>query len=316
MKQIAVIGSLNVDIFLTVDRFPRPGENVFAQDFRILLGGGKGANQAYALGRLGADVSMIGKIGDRFYGPDYLEVLSRSGVDVSMVSIEPGMYPGIGAVTVDRSGENSIIVYPGANGAVDIKYMEQCLEKLYAKDLFLFQLEIPVETTLYAASRLKANNKILIFDPAPAGSVPDELFAYMDYVTPNHTELENLSGMFISETLDYRKAAEVLLGKGASTVIAKAGSRGAFIIDRNRMLLVEGYSVQTVDSTAAGDSFNAGLAYALAQGEDDLPQCVAFANAVAALSTTALGAQEAMPDLEGVRRLMAQNKQIRVTDLS
>ncbi|ANE48735.1 ribokinase [Paenibacillus swuensis] len=290
-----------------VEQFPRAGENVVASSFQVFTGGGKGANQAYALGRLGAEVTMVGKVGDQFYGLNYLQVLKESRINCDYIGIEPDMYSGIGVVAVNQSGENSIYVYPGANGKVDIAYLEGCWDAIEEHELFLFQLEIPLEATLYAMEKLRGSGKRIIFDPAPAGPLPDAIYARVDYITPNQSELEALSGMLIQEEKDFAVAANILLAKGATTVIAKAGARGAYIVTGEEVTHVPGFRVNTVDTTAAGDSFNAGLAYALAEGMD-LTQSVRFANAVAALATTAMGAQQAMPLLHEVEELMSESE--------
>jgi ribokinase len=303
MKSICVIGSLNVDVFMTADHFPRAGENVVAHDFRIFTGGGKGANQAFALGRLGADVSMVGKIGEEFYGPRYLEVMRETHVNCDLVGIEPG-FPGVGIVAVDRTGENSIYVYPGANGLVDVAHIEKEWDRIAAHDIFLFQLEIPIETTLHAMQRVRAAGKTVIFDPAPAQDIPDGLLTHSTIVTPNSTELENLTRTTTRSPIEVHAAARMLLERGAATTITKSGRHGAFITTDISTVHVPGFKVDTVDTTAAGDSFNAGLALALGRG-DSLTESVRFANAVAALSTTALGAQNAMPTMDEVNAFIA-----------
>lgn len=295
MKSICVIGSLNVDLFVTADHFPRPGENVNADELKIFTGGGKGANQAFALGRLEAPVSMVGKLGKEFYGPKYLQVLQETKVDCEMIGMEEG-FPGVGIVAVDKTGENSIYVYPGANGLVDIPHLESNWEKIATHDIFLFQLEIPTETNLYAMKRLKEAGKLVILDPAPAKEIPDDILLNCDIATPNRTELENLTETRIESESDVPVSAGKLLARGVKTVVTKSGAMGAFITTAESTIHIPGFKVDTVDTTAAGDSFNAGLSYALGRG-DNMQEAVVFANALAALSTEALGAQNAMPTL-------------------
>ncbi|HEY5560970.1 MAG TPA: ribokinase [Clostridiaceae bacterium] len=305
MKKMCVIGSLNVDVFTSVDRFPKPGESVIGETFNIYIGGGKGANQAFSLGRLGADVLMVGKVGELFYGPDYIKVLEQNDVKCNYVKIEKGVFPGIGLVTVDNNKENSIVYYPGANGMVDITLIDEAWEEIKSRDIFLFQLEIPTETTLYAMRKLKALGKTIIFDPAPAKDIPKEIFLYVDYITPNHTELETLSHMQINNEEDYKLAGAKLIEMGAITVIAKAGKLGAYVIKKDSFKYIKGYKVKAVDPTAAGDSFNGALAYSLSCNQD-LEESIRFANAVAALATTAMGAQNSMPTIDQVNKFLSQ----------
>lgn len=302
MKRMCVIGSLNVDVVTTVDRFPKLGESVLGNTFEVFTGGGKGANQAYALGRLGADVLMVGKIGAGFYGPDYLKVLEACGIDCSGVKTEPG-YPGIGIIVVNSDGDNLIVYYPGANDGVDVAHLDAVWEKAKVRDIFLFQLEIPTQTTLEAMRRAAGAGKTVIFDPAPAKRIPEEMLVLADFVTPNETELESLAEMPVADENDIRTACHRLISKGARCVIAKAGKRGAYIADADGIEHVSGFKVTAVDPTAAGDSFNAGFACGLAS-EMGVRESVRFANAVAGLSTTAVGAQSAMPTLDEVNRFI------------
>lgn len=303
MKKICVIGSLNIDIVSTVDRFPLVGETVMADNFEIFVGGGKGANQASAVGKLGGDVLLIGKISKNFYGPDYLKALEKSGVDCSGVALLDEGYPGIGLVTVDAKGDNFIQVFPGANGRLDGSHIDEQWDRISSCDFFLFQNEVPLKTSLYAMEKL--NTKTIICDPAPAGDFPDVFFKHCDYLTPNETELEAITGIACSgdNPDSVEKAGRKLLSKGVGKVIAKAGKYGVFLISRDGMEQIPGYEVEAVDPTAAGDSFNGGFAYALSVGKSET-EALRFANAVAALSVTAMGAQSAMPDLARVEEFM------------
>lgn len=309
MKNICVIGSLNMDLVATVKCFPRPGETITGKEFGTYTGG-KGANQAVALGRLGANIRMIGKVGDDFYGKKYLQVLEDNGVEIQGVEIEPDTSTGVAIIEVDSSGTNHIVVIPGANGRVDTDFINRKLNYILKSDIFLFQLEIPLETVDFCIKKIKdtqqalKQNKIIILDPAPAPSsaIPlmEKVLKHVDYITPNETEIEVLTGVKICTGEDIKKASFILLDRGVKTVIAKAGEKGAFIVDRERFIHVPALKVNVVDTTAAGDSFNAGFAFALSQNRE-IVDCVKFANVVASLAVTARGAQEAMPNLEQVR---------------
>jgi len=302
MKKLCVIGSLNMDLVTTVDKFPKPGETIFGDTFKTFPGG-KGANQAVALGKLTADVLMVGKVGSDIYGTKYLEVLKNNNVRQDGVNIENGISSGVAVIQVNSKGENNIVVVPGANGEVDIKYIESKWSIIEKADIFLFQLEIPMLTVINIMKKLKAQGKTIILDPAPAVKLPDEIFKYIDYITPNETEMETLVDKKIESEEDLKVAAQILFDKGVKVVISKLGSKGACIIKKDEYVNIPGFRVDTIDTTAAGDSFNAGFAFALAQ-EKTLEECVKFGNAVGAISTTALGAQEAMPTYELVSKFM------------
>jgi len=305
VKSICVIGSLNIDLVATVERFPRPGETIAGIDFATYTGG-KGANQAVAAGRLGADVEMIGKVGDDFYGKKYLKVLEDNGVKTRGINVEPGISTGVAVIEVDGSGDNHIVVIPGANGKVDIDFINLKLDYILKNDIFLFQLEIPFNTVEFCIEKIKefqrvsGQEKIIILDPAPAIPLKDEVLKCVDYITPNETEIEILTGIRIGNEDDIKKASLLLLDKGVKTVIAKAGGKGAYIVERNKFVHISAPEVKVVDTTAAGDSFNAGFAFSLSQNKDP-EDCVKFANMVASLAVTAKGAQEAMPDMEQVQ---------------
>jgi ribokinase len=298
MKKLCVIGSLNMDLVTKVENFPKPGETIVGESFKTFPGG-KGANQAVALGRLGADVFMIGKVGEDIYGTEYLDVLKNNNVNQSGINIEKGISSGVAVIQVSGKGENNIVVIPGANGKVNVKYIESKWDILEEADIFLFQLEIPMTTVTDTIKKLKDKGKTIILDPAPATKFPEEIFKYIDYITPNETEIETLVGKSIDNEDDLKESAQILLDKGVKVVIAKLGSNGAAIIKKDEYVSIPGFKVNAIDTTAAGDSFNAGFAFALAEGKE-LEECVRFGNAVGAISTTALGAQEAMPSYKEV----------------
>ena len=303
MKKLCVIGSLNMDLVATIDRFPRPGETMTGREFGTYPGG-KGANQAVAAGRLGGmEVRMIGKVGDDMYGGQYLKILKDAGVRTKGVGMEMGVSTGIALIEVDPTGENRIVIIPGANGTVDRAFLDEKMSLALDCDMILLQLEIPIDSVLYSMRMLKEKGKTVILDPAPAREVQDDVFRCADFVTPNEVELAAFSGKKTGSEDEMREAAQVLLEKGASTVICKAGRNGAFIARGAEFLHVPGFKVKAVDTTAAGDAFNAAFAHALALGKD-LKDCVRFANAAGALATTARGAQAAMPSLKQVEELV------------
>lgn len=306
MEKICVVGSINMDLVVTADRFPHPGETLVGNEFNTFPGG-KGANQAVAAGRLEADVRMVGKIGDDMYGKQLVHNLQKNGVKTSEVLVDSHSATGVAAIEVDGTGENHIIIVPGANGRVDIPLIDKELDSMLEADIFLFQLEIPLETVMYAMSKLKEHGKTIILDPAPACPLPEEIYRYIDYLTPNKTEIALLTGKKIKKMTDIKEAAAVLYQKGVGAVIVKAGSQGAYYFSQADFFYCPAFPVKAIDTTGAGDSFNAGLAVSLASG-NGVQESMKFANAVGALSTTAKGAQNAMPSLSQVAFLIKKQE--------
>lgn len=302
MKKIAVIGSINMDLVTTVNRLPEPGETIIGNSFDKFPGG-KGANQAVAAGKLGGNVSMIGKLGNDAIAEEYLKVFKDSSVNTEGIFLEKEIHSGIALIGVENNGENRIIMVPGANGLVDRKLIDAKFSEIDDSDIILLQLEIPLDTVEYVLEKVKGKGKVIILDPAPAQKFKDESYKHIDFITPNETEIKLLTGKEINSQEDLIAAAEILLNKGVKNVIAKAGSKGAFIINSQGIEEVKGFKVKTVDTTAAGDTFNGALAYALSN-DNTIKESVTFACAAAAISTTGLGAQGVMPNVKQVKELL------------
>ncbi|MET1152842.1 PfkB family carbohydrate kinase [Arthrobacter sp.] len=293
MKKIAVIGSLNVDYVAYVRRQPRMGETTLASHLEIVPGG-KGANQAFVLGRMGAEVAMFGAVGDDANGALELQSLASTGVDVSHVRrlADP---TGMALVTVDAQGDNCIVVAPGANGQVTTGYIDDMMEILSTFDIIVLQLEIPLDTVSYAARVLSAQGKTVILDPAPApGVLPDELIGNVDIITPNRSELALLTATDAVET-DLEAALGTLTAQGARCVVASVGESGVVVAEPGGERTHYGAErVPVVDTTGAGDSLTAALAFGLATGLD-VGRSVRFGNRVAASVVQQRGAQKAIP---------------------
>ena len=304
MLPIQVIGSLNIDMTVLLPRFHLPGETITGMDFRIYPGG-KGGNQAVAAARLGANVHFVGMLGEDDNGAFYVRVLTEAGADVSGIGKTGEAASGIALIEVDKTGENRIVVVPGAKALADDTHVRYHQEKLPDKKICMLQLEIPVYTCMEAARRAHANGDIVILDPAPAIHLPDSFLQNVDFITPNEGELARLTGMPAGTMDNIQAAAHALIGRGVKHVVAKLGANGCLYVDRERMLHSPGFRVDVVDTTAAGDSFNAGLAYAVANNYP-IEEALRFANAVGAVSTTGAGAQSAMPTQEDVEKLMAR----------
>lgn len=293
-KSIAIIGSMNVDLVSRVPRFLLPGETLQGLDFHVYPGG-KGGNQAVAAARLTSGVVMLGKLGDDANSQLYRQVFRDNGIISDCVETHAGINTGTAVIEVDTStGDNRIVYIPGANSFVDRAQVDRHWERLTRCDIFLLQLEIPMDTVRYAIDRLCRAGKTVILDPAPAVALPVGLLGQCDVVTPNEVELALLTGLPAGTPEQMLAAGRQLLKSGVKNVVIKAGRQGAYLVNQEMERLFPGFAVKAVDTTAAGDSFNAGLAAALAQGRT-LPEAVPYANAVGALSTTAAGAQGAMP---------------------
>ena len=294
-KKICVIGSLNIDLTVSMERFHQPGETVTGTAFNTFTGG-KGGNQAVAAARLGGDVYMVGCVGDDAHGEMYLNVLKNEGINTEFVEKTDEVSTGVALIEVDKNGENRIAVVPGANHAVTTDMVSRSIKAITDSGVMLLQLETPIESVTHAAAIGKRNKLKVILDPAPARPLSDALLFLCDYITPNETELATLTGMKTDTDEEAIAACAQLIARGAGAVLHKRGARGCILVTKNGARKFTGYKVDAVDTTAAGDTFNAGFAAGLAM---DLPvdDAIRLANAAGALSTTAMGAQGAMPTL-------------------
>ncbi|HBT50236.1 MAG: Ribokinase [Caldanaerobacter subterraneus] len=286
--KIAVVGSINKDYTAQVDKLPQKGETVIASNYKISLGG-KGANQAVAAKRLGAEVAMIGAVGKLDGGQDIVKKLENDGIDVSGILIVDDEVTGNAMITVDEKGANTIVVYPGANNKLSPLWIEKQKEIIRNAHFAILQLEIPIETVEFAVKISKEYNVKVILNPAPAKKLPEEIYEYVDIITPNEVELTQLTG-----TEDIKEGASILIQKGVKEVIVTLGERGCYYTDGIREIFVEAVRVKAIDTTAAGDAFNAAIAVALGE-KMDINSALIFANIAGALTTTKMGAQDALP---------------------
>lgn len=295
---ITVAGSLNMDLVVYADRIPRPGETVLGRNFRQMPGG-KGANQASAAAKLGADVRMIGCVGADSFGAQLKESLSSDGVDVEYVMVSPDVATGVAVIQVESSGDNSITVAAGANYSITAEDIAGMQDVVTGSDVILLQLEIPLETVKAVIFAAKSEGKLVILNPAPAAFLDEEILSRTDILTPNETELEFLSG-HRTDTLENLKAAgTILLEKGVKDLVITLGSRGALHMNQYGAAHYDAYRVNAVDTTAAGDSFNAALAVFLSEGKT-MEEAIGFAMKVGAMTVTKEGAQPSLPLLEEV----------------
>ncbi len=305
MRRIVVVGSLNADFVITMSRFPAPGETVVGTDFTVFPGG-KGANQAYAAAKLGGPVSMVGQVGNDAQAEWLKQNLASAGVAVAHVQRDARVSSGIAVIAIDGSGQNQIVIVPGSNGTFDVASLERSKILIESGGLVLLQLEIPMETVAAAARLAKGAGALVILDPAPARPVSDELLGVIDYVTPNETELAILTGASADHPFTRAEAAQMaqtLRARGAKRVIVKMGSLGALLVAEAQEHFWPALPVTAVDTTAAGDAFNAAFAVALAAGKPEL-EAGRFATAAAACSVTRRGAQPSMPTYQEVEELL------------
>jgi ribokinase len=301
---IAVFGSINIDITAYADRLPAPGETLHG--IRYLTGlGGKGANQAAAAARLGGQVSFMGRTGLDHFGDTGRQLLAEFGVDTTYLRADAGHATGIAIINVDGRGENFITVIAGANFAVDASDVAMAADALRRSRILLLQLEVPLDAIVLAAGHARKAGARVILDPAPVPSSPERLdLGFIDIVTPNETETERLTGIHPASAQDLAAAAHALHRKGPAVVIIKLGDKGVYLSTPSGATHIPAFRVKTVDTVAAGDCFNGGLAYALSR---NLPihEATRFAAACGALSTTRFGAAAAAPTLPEVEALLA-----------
>jgi len=306
--KITVLGSINMDLMIRAAKLPLPGETVIA-DSKVENPGGKGANQAVAAARMGADVTMIGCVGDDSFAEQLLQNLQAESVDTSHVTRQQNTTSGVAVVMVEASGENAILVVPGANGSVGNAELEQARRVICESDVLLMQLEVPVETVIAAASIARAAGVRVILDPAPApASVPTNIqreLLNVDLICPNQSEAAALLGKPVDSLEDTVALIEELTKLGPREAIITMAEQGAVVFDGATVQTVPPFEINVVDSTAAGDAFAAGLAVRLAENAS-LMDAVKFASAAGALAASGAGAQTAMPTRKQIETLLEQ----------
>ncbi|MYA19827.1 MAG: ribokinase [Chloroflexi bacterium] len=300
--RIVVLGSINMDLVATAPALPRPGQTVIGESFATAPGG-KGANQAVAAARLGADVRMIGRVGDDLFGPMLLASLEAHGVTVDDVATTPGVSSGIAVILLDDERQNYIVGVYGANMACDEVQVQAASRVLEGADALLLQMEIPLAVSLEAAGLARRKGVPVLFDPAPPSELPGPAYAAFDVIVPNQSEAEVLTGVPVDGVDSALDAARILRARGAGTAIVKLGEQGVVYSADTSEGHVPAFTVEAVDTVAAGDGFAGALAVALAEGQP-LDRAVRFAAAAGALVVTRRGAQDAMPGRTEVERLL------------
>jgi ribokinase len=304
--KVVVVGSFNMDLVIKTERRPQRGETLIGEEFGMFIGG-KGANQAIAASRLGADVTMIGRLGADLFGDTFFTEFDKENIDTSFVVRDAEVGTGVASPVIDADGDNSIIIVPRANMRLDVEDVERAASKIADADVLLLQLEVPIESSKRAAEIARANGVEIILNPAPACVLPDSFLGLIDILVPNEVETEFLTKVTVADDEGARLAAKVLFEKGISTIVLTLGNRGTLLLTSQRSQLVPAYNVKVVDTTAAGDAFCGALATALASG-DKIENAVAFANATGALAVTVLGAAPSMPTAEQVHDFVVSSK--------
>lgn len=302
--KLVVLGSINADHILNLESFPTPGETVTGSHYQVAFGG-KGANQAVAAGRSGADIAFIACTGDDDIGERIRKQLQVDRIDVAPVSAVAGESTGVALIFVNGEGENVIGIHAGANAALSTSLVDAQRERIAQADALLMQLESPLGSVLLAAQIAHQNQTTVVLNPAPARELSDELLSLVDIITPNETEAEKLTGVRVENDEDAAQAAKALHAKGIDTVIITLGSRGVWASVKGEGRRVPGFKVQAIDTIAAGDTFNGALMTALLENTP-LAEALRFAHAAAAIAVTRKGAQPSVPWREEIDEFLRQ----------
>lgn len=293
MKKIIVIGSSNVDMVVRTSHLPAPGETILGGEF-FMNQGGKGANQAVAIKRLGGNLIFMAKLGNDVLGWQSVGYFKKEGIDTRYIAFDEDSASGVALISVDDHAENSIVVASGANMLLNEQDVDKMLEEMCEGDILLMQLEIPLQTVEYAARKAFGKGVKVVLNPAPARSLPKELFRHLYMVTPNRIEAEMLTGIKIANDADVEKVAEEICAMGVKNVIITLGSKGCLIREEGVSYRIDAFKVEPVDTTAAGDTFNGALCVGLSEGMD-LKQAAVMASKASSIAVTRMGAQSSIP---------------------
>lgn len=291
---IAVVGSANIDLTTFTDRFPKPGETIFGQNFDLGFGG-KGANQAVAARLCGAHVSMVARVGDDLFGPATIENFNKLGIDTTQVKKLAGLSSGVAPIFVEPNGQNRILVVKGANDALKPADVDAAAEALKKADCIVLQFEIPLETVYYTIAFARKHGVRCILNPAPGQAIDLQTLAGLDYLIPNESEAEAISGVPVRTVDDARKCAGKLLDAGIRRVIVTLGANGSLLVSADKTEHLPPFPVRTVDTSGAGDAFIGSFAVFLAEGMAE-SEAAKRANLYAALSTKGVGTQKSFYD--------------------
>ena len=299
MSDISVLGIFVADISFSGPKIPAVGETILGNKYNVGPGG-KGCNQAIAIARLGGKVNFISKIGRDAYGKLALETLKKNNINTENIIQDEKLQTGVAGILVDQqSGKNAINVIVGAPNSLKINEMNSQINLIKSSKIFLTQLEIPKDVTLHCLKTAKENGCLTILNPAPASEISKEFYSYIDYFTPNETEAEFYTGIKITNEKEAKQAADKLINLGIKKIIITLGEKGLFYSDGQEEIHLKASSVKAIDTTGAGDAFNGALAFSLSKGKP-IKACLELANKAAGLSTTKLGAGDAMPFIKDI----------------
>ncbi|NDJ55640.1 ribokinase [Enterobacteriaceae bacterium 4M9] len=304
--QLVVLGSINADHILNLERFPSPGETLTGHRYQVAFGG-KGANQAVAAGRSGADIAFIACVGDDDTGERVRQQLQKDRIDIAPVRVVKGEATGVALIFVNGDGENVIGIHAGANSSLSPEMVQAERERIRGARALLMQLESPLESVLAAAKIARESDTLTVLNPAPARALSDELLALIDIITPNETEAEGLTGVTVKDDASAAQAAQVLHEKGINTVLITLGKRGVWLSENGNGQRIPGFTVKAVDTIAAGDTFNGALVTAILEGQA-LVHAIRFAHAAAAIAVTREGAQPSVPWREEIDAFLAKQE--------
>jgi len=303
---IFVFGSINLDLTTYVPHLPAVGETILGHSF-ITVPGGKGANQAVAAARLGARTKFFGRIGKDAFGSEVMPVIEKEGIDIRGIQADEKHGTGLAVISVDEKADNTIIVVSGANMALDGSDAERCIHEFDQARLVLLQLEVPLVASLNVARAAHEKGITVIWDPAPALELPAEAYQFTDYMTPNEIEAGMLVGFQPKTPAEAKSAAEILRQRGVGAAIIKLGALGAYYESATESGFMPAFIVEAIDTVAAGDAFNGGLAVALREGKE-LKEAVRWGTAAGAIATTKPGAMPSMPYRQELNRLLKEGK--------
>ncbi len=294
MSEITVLGIFVADISFSGPKIPSIGETILGKKYNVGPGG-KGCNQAIAIARLGGNTNFISKIGKDAYGELALKTLEKNKISTENIIQDGSQQTGVAGILVDQNtGKNAINVIVGAPSSLRINEIEKQINLIKRSKIFLTQLEVPKDVTLHCLKTAKENGCITILNPAPASEISKEFYNNIDFFTPNETEAEFYTGIKITNDQEAKQAADKLINLGIKKVIITLGEKGLFYSDGKEEIYLKAEAVKAIDTTGAGDAFNGGLAYGLSK-EKPIKECLKLANKVAGISTTKLGAGDAMP---------------------
>jgi ribokinase len=299
VERILVIGSSNTDMVVKTDRFPGPGETVLGGTF-FMFPGGKGANQAVAAARLGANVSFICAVGNDLFGVGALEHYRKEGLDLSAVYEDSETASGVALITINSEGENEIVVAPGANSTLTEVHIKNNMKLVSTAKLILTQLETPVDVVCSLSAHCRKSGQRLILNPAPAREFPNSVLEDLFLLTPNQSEAEQITSVPVTDKWSAEKACHSLLEKGVQNVIITMGNAGSFFMNAETKFMTGAPRVEVKDTTAAGDIFNGALAVAISE-DKQWPEAIQFATKAAALSVSRMGAQHSAPYLNEMK---------------